>query len=41
MIDEGNLTPKEREALAAARAVRMHGYAPYSGKQVGAAIITP
>lgn len=40
MIDETHLTPKEREALAAARAVRTHGYAPYSGKQVGAAIIT-
>lgn len=40
MIDEEQLSPKEREALAAARAVRAHGYAPYSGKQVGAAIIT-
>jgi len=40
MIDEGQLTPKEREALAAARAVRTNAYAPYSEKQVGAAIIT-
>ncbi len=40
MIDEQQLTPKEREALAAARAVREHAYAPYSGKCVGAAIIT-
>jgi len=40
MIDEEQLTPKEREALAAARAVRANAYAPYSEKQVGAAVIT-
>ncbi len=40
MIGEEQLTPQEREALAAARAIRTNAYAPYSEKQVGAAIIT-
>ena len=40
MIDEQQLTPQERTALSAARQARQQAYAPYSGKQVGAAVIT-
>lgn len=34
------LTSKEADAVAAAKAARAHAYAPYSGRHVGAAIIT-
>jgi cytidine deaminase len=34
------LTPVEQKALAAARVAQEHAYAPYSGRRVGAAIIT-
>ena len=35
-----DLTRMEAQALAAARVARAHAYAPYSGRHVGAAIIT-
>jgi cytidine deaminase len=40
MIAENLLDPTEQEALSAARAAQEKAYAPYSGKLVGAAVIT-
>lgn len=35
-----SLKPPEHDAVIAAKAAREHAYAPYSGRHVGAAIIT-
>jgi cytidine deaminase len=40
MSNDSPLTSVEKEALAAARAAQQRAYAPYSGRRVGAAVIT-
>ena len=35
-----NLNPNERHAIACAQDIRLRAHAPYSGKHVGAAVIT-